>query len=264
MVDLVEIPDSHPRRASLLARGKLVDAAAAGLLADSAMIAHGRGEAFDYLLGERTSESAARAIREAARRLIVAKRPVISVNGNTVILAGKELVRLAAIIGCPIEVNLYYRTSERVSGLIGVLADLKGEVLTEEPPEDFNGDWLSSVDSVEILGEEEDGRIEGLEGPRSICSSNGIESSDVVLVPLEDGDRCEALVSLGKQVIAIDLNPLSRTAKTATVTIVDEVIRASEKLVSDALLDVEEAHEWDNEVVLREALEIMGSAMARF
>ena len=45
-----EIPDSHPRKASLLARAKLTEAAAEGLLAQSAMIAHGRGEAFDYLL----------------------------------------------------------------------------------------------------------------------------------------------------------------------------------------------------------------------
>jgi 4-phosphopantoate--beta-alanine ligase len=147
--------------------------------------------------------------------------------------------------------------------LIGVLEDLKSEVLSEEAPEGFNEDWFSSVSSVEILGDEEDGRIEGLEGPRSICSSNGIESSDVILVPLEDGDRCEALVSLGKKVIAIDLNPLSRTARAATVTIVDEVLRASKKLVSDALLIDEDVHDWDNEAALREALEIMGSAMSR-
>ena len=57
--------------------------------------------------------------------------------------------------------------------------------------------------------------------------TDGIEKADVVLVPLEDGDRCEALIALGKD-IAIDLNPLSRTSRTATVTIVDEV-RASEE-----------------------------------
>ena len=38
------IPDDHPRRESLLSRQKIVDAQAAGLLADSALIAHGRGE----------------------------------------------------------------------------------------------------------------------------------------------------------------------------------------------------------------------------
>jgi 4-phosphopantoate--beta-alanine ligase len=51
-------------------------------------------------------------------------------------------------------------------------------------------------------------------------------SADVILVPLEDGDRCEALVGMGKTVIAIDLNPLSRTARKATLTIVDELTRA--------------------------------------
>ncbi len=47
---MADIPASHPRRASLLRRKSLVDAAKLGLLADSALIAHGRGEAFDYLL----------------------------------------------------------------------------------------------------------------------------------------------------------------------------------------------------------------------
>ena len=31
--------------------------------------------------------------------------------------------------------------------------------------------------------------------------------ADTVLVPLEDGDRTEALVKMGKTVVAIDLNP---------------------------------------------------------
>jgi len=47
-----------------------------------------------------------------------------------------------------------------------------------------------------------------------------------MLVPLEDGDRAEALVKVGKVVIAVDLNPLSRTSRTATVSVVDEVTRA--------------------------------------
>ncbi|HJM17941.1 MAG TPA: phosphopantothenate/pantothenate synthetase [Candidatus Thalassarchaeaceae archaeon] len=260
---MAEIPENHPRRASLLARNKLVDAANDGLLAESAMIAHGRGEAFDYLLGERTTESAMKAIKEAASRLLLAKKPVISVNGNTVVLAGKELIRLAAVIGCPIEVNLYYRTTERVSGLLHFLEDLRNEVVIEDAPEGFNGDWRASVDSVILLGEEEDGRIEGLEGPRSVCSAKGIERSDVILVPLEDGDRCEALVSLGKQVIAIDLNPLSRTARKATVTIVDEVQRASKRLVNEAILSDGENSQWNNEKILREALDTMGSAVGR-
>jgi 4-phosphopantoate--beta-alanine ligase len=50
--------------------------------------------------------------------------------------------------------------------------------------------------------------------------------ADVAFVPLEDGDRTEALVKLGKRVIAVDLNPLSRTAQKATITIVDNIVRA--------------------------------------
>ena len=41
------IHEDHPRRDSLLSRQKIVDAQNKGLLADSALIAHGRGEAFD-------------------------------------------------------------------------------------------------------------------------------------------------------------------------------------------------------------------------
>jgi 4-phosphopantoate--beta-alanine ligase len=45
-------------------------------------------------------------------------------------------------------------------------------------------------------------------------------------VPLEDGDRTEALVAMGKFVITIDLNPLSRSARMADITIVDNIVRA--------------------------------------
>ncbi|HXW98858.1 MAG TPA: phosphopantothenate/pantothenate synthetase family protein, partial [Methanomicrobiales archaeon] len=62
--------------------------------------------------------------------------------------------------------------------------------------------------------------------PRALCLCEGIYAADTVLVPLEDGDRCAALVGMGKKVIAIDLNPLSRTARTYTLTIVDELTRA--------------------------------------
>ena len=52
-MDEIAADPSHPRYASLLMRRRLEIAAEKGMLADSAMIAHGRGEAFDYLLGER-------------------------------------------------------------------------------------------------------------------------------------------------------------------------------------------------------------------
>ena len=50
-MDEIAADPSHPRYASLLMRRRLEIAAEKGMLADSAMIAHGRGEAFDYLLG---------------------------------------------------------------------------------------------------------------------------------------------------------------------------------------------------------------------
>ena len=61
---MAEIPESHPRRKSLISRKTIVEATKKGLLADSAMIAHGRGEAFDYLLGEKTSEIAKLSIKK--------------------------------------------------------------------------------------------------------------------------------------------------------------------------------------------------------
>ena len=254
---MTEIPDSHPRKSSLLSRQKMVEAAKRGLLADSAMIAHGRGEAYDYLLGERTTESASLAIREAAARLLDADSPVISMNGNSTVLAGEEAIKIAAIVGCPVEVNIYYRTDERMSGLVRELESLKESLLATSPPED-----KEAISEVDILGMVSDGRIRGLEGPRSLCSARGIEKADVVLVPLEDGDRCEALIALGKEVIAIDLNPLSRTSRTATVTIVDEVSRALRGIVNE-LSGEPEPGPWDNEQVLRDALESMANASIR-
>ncbi len=50
-------------------------------------------------------------------------------------------------------------------------------------------------------------------------------------MPLEDGDRTEALRRMGKTVIAIDLNPLSRTSRAASITIVDNVVRAIPNMV---------------------------------
>ena len=80
-----------------------------------------------------------------------------------------------------------------------------------------------------------------------------------MLVPLEDGDRCEALVALGKQVLVIDLNPLSRTARMAHVTIVDEVTRAMTELCI-ALTEDPKVSDWDNNQSLRDALAIMAEA----
>ena len=253
------IPDSHPRKKSLESRQKIVDGNSMGVLADSAMIAHGRGEAFDYLLGEKTTESARAAIRESATRLSNARRPVISVNGNTVVLAGDGAIRLAAVLGCPIEVNIYYRTPSRIKGLISLLEELRLNVSQEDAPDGFDGDWKDSVEGVSLLGGSPNFKIEGLEGPRSNCTREGIGEADTILVPLEDGDRCEALISLGKEVLVVDLNPLSRSSRMATVTIVDEVSRAFETILSYLLDDSDYRQtDWDNRKSLKESLKEIG------
>jgi len=242
---------------SLIARQALADAASEGLLAESAMIAHGRGEAFDYLLGEETSESAQLAIREMAARLMTANNPVISVNGNTVVLAGPDLIRVAAVIGCPIEVNLYYRTPERVEGLLKRLKQQAEEVARGPAPDGWEGDWSEAVSSVALLGSSPDDTISDLDGPRSVCCREGIGRADTVLVPLEDGDRCEALIKLGKEVLVVDLNPLSRTAMTATVTVVDEVARVASILLIEVVKGDAKPTDWDNRAVLNDSLAVM-------
>ena len=247
-----DVPESHPRYASLMARKKMTDAAAAGMLAESALIAHGRGEAFDYLLGEKTCDAAEKAIRETSARMKSAERCVISVNGNAVALAGMELIVCAAVLNCPVEVNIYYRTPARMEALLSALEVQKKQAVQLYP------EIADRISTVPILGANPDGRIPNLEGPRANCHSNGILSADVILVPLEDGDRCEALIAMGKTVCVIDLNPLSRTARTASVTIVDELTRCVPILLKRLMEDGASLDDhWDNEKNLQDSLEIM-------
>lgn len=197
------IPPDHPRYRSLVARERLAACAREGVVTPEGLAAHGRGEAFDYLLGERTTESALLAERIAAAMLLAARSPVISVNGNTAALAAGSIAALQAASRARVEVNLFHRTEERVERITRLLESAGVEVLAgkAEP-------------------------LLPLSHPRALCLRDGIFSADTVLVPLEDGDRCAALVSMGKKVIAIDVNPLSRTARTATLTVVDELTRA--------------------------------------
>ena len=247
-----DVPESHPRYASLMARKKMTDAAAAGMLAESALIAHGRGEAFDYLLGEKTCDAAEKAIRETSARMKAAERCVISVNGNAVALAGMELIVCAAVLNCPVEVNIYYRTPARMEALLSALEVQKKQAVKLYP------EIADRISTVPILGANPDGRIPNLEGPRANCHSNGILSADVILVPLEDGDRCEALIAMGKTVCVIDLNPLSRTARTASVTIVDELTRCVPILLKRLMEDGGSLDDnWDNDKNLQDSLEVM-------
>nr|WP_160163156.1 phosphopantothenate/pantothenate synthetase family protein [Halorubrum saccharovorum] len=56
----------------------------------------------------------------------------------------------------------------------------------------------------------------------------------MVVVPLEDGDRAEALDAMGKTEIVIDLNPGSRSPRTADVPIIDNLIRAVPNVTAHA------------------------------
>ena len=181
-----------------------------------------------------------------------AEKPIISVNGNTVALAGPQLLACAAVLNCPVEVNIYYRTPERMKALLSAL-ELQREESTALYPE-----LSQQISVVPILGASPDGRIPTLDGPRANCHSDGILSADVILVPLEDGDRCEALVAMGKTVCAIDLNPLSRTARKATITIVDELTRCVSLLLEDLIAGhLMPSENWDNEQNLREVVSEM-------
>jgi 4-phosphopantoate--beta-alanine ligase len=210
---LTRLSRSHPRYLSLRLRARLADAALTGLVVPEGLIAQGRGEAFDYLLGERTTPSAGRAIRRAAEWLAAARRPVVSVNGNVAALAAKEIVALArARPGLGVEVNLFHRSPRRVALVAAALR-------------------AAGLDSA--MGLRPTARIRGLPSDRAAVDADGIFRADVCLVPLEDGDRTEALRALGKRVISIDLNPLSRTSQMADLPIVDELTRALRALARE-------------------------------
>ncbi len=238
------VPESHPRYASLMAREALVEALAAGYLAPQGLTAHGRGETFDYLLGETTTPPAQQATEAAACALVAAEHPVISVNGNVAALCPGAVAELQEASGAVVEVNLFHRTDERV-GLIT--------------------DRLEAHGCTEVLGTDPDETIPGLDSARGKVASQGIFRSDCVLVPLEDGDRTEALVAMGKRVISIDLNPLSRTARTASINITDNVVRALPNVAEavDELGDVPvdeleaRAGAFDNPACLGQALAVI-------
>ncbi|HEY5735532.1 MAG TPA: 4-phosphopantoate--beta-alanine ligase [Nitrosopumilus sp.] len=209
------IPKSHPRAKSLLIREKLVDGFDNGLVAKEGLLAQGRGEAFDYLLGEKTGKAAMQAIRAAAAQLLLAEMPVISVNGNIAALCPKQIVTLSKHVKAKLEVNLFYSNEKRKQAIIKTLKK--------------NG-------AKEILGSKitSSKKLPGIDSARRIVDKDGIFVADVVVVPLEDGDRTMALRKAGKTVITFDLNPLSRTSETANITIVDNVTRAIDLLIIES------------------------------
>lgn len=205
------IPKSHPRYASLLVRDRIVAGVRKGVTSPDGLIAHGRGEAFDYLIGEKTQPFAKSSIEAAAACLLLTRHPVISVNGNAAALCPKELVALSAVLGCPLEVNIFHASGKREKAIAACLMNHGAKTVL-----------LPGKDAV----------LEYLQSNRKYVNREGIFSADTVFVPLEDGDRARALIRNGKKVVTIDLNPLSRTAKAATVTIVDNITRALPLLIT--------------------------------
>jgi 4-phosphopantoate--beta-alanine ligase len=176
--------------------------------------------------------------------LLAARHAVISVNGNTAALAAREIAALQRASGADVEVNLFHRTEERIALITRLLEEHGARVLS---------------------GTAE--RLVPLSHDRALCLPQGIGDADVVLVPLEDGDRCAALRAMGKTVITVDLNPLSRTARTATLTIVDEVTRAIPAVTAAcASLDPGERDRLlatlDNTYLLRAAIDEMRERLA--
>ncbi|MFC7057688.1 4-phosphopantoate--beta-alanine ligase [Halovenus salina] len=201
----VDVPESHPRYESLLTRHRIEEGVEKGITSRQGLIAQGRGEAFDYLLGEETIPSADRAERAAAAQLLLAEKPVLSVNGNVAALVPKEIVELAEAVDADIEVNLFNRTEQRMEAIATHLREHGAD---------------------EVKGLAADARIPGLDHERAKVDADGIRAADVVLVPLEDGDRAAALAEMGKTEIVIDLNPRSRSTEVAAVPVVDNIIRA--------------------------------------
>ena len=207
-----EIPPTHPRAKSLIIREKLVEGFRNGIVVPEGLIAHGRGEAFDYLLGEKTTKYAYEAEKVAVCLLLLSSKPVISVNGNTAALCAKDLVSLSNITKSKIEVNLFHKSLTRSKAIARM---------------------LKKEDANEVLGLDAKLRstLRYISSNRKFVDKNGIMNSDTVFVALEDGDRTESLVKMGKKVISIDLNPLSRTAIASNVTIVDNIVRAMPNMI---------------------------------
>ncbi|RLM59705.1 phosphopantothenate/pantothenate synthetase [Halobellus sp. Atlit-31R] len=230
----IDVPESHPRYQSLLTRHRIEAGVEKGITSKQGLIAEGRGEAFDYLLGERTTPSADRAERAAAALLVLADHPVLSVNGNVAALVPGEMIELAAAVGADVEVNLFNRTEERMRAIADHLRE--------------HG---AAAAGVEIKGLTADARIPGLDHERAKVDADGIGAADVVLVPLEDGDRAEALAEMGKREIVIDLNPLSRSAQAAAVPIVDNILRAVPNVTEHAR-ELQDASDDELETIVRE------------
>ena len=238
------IPKSHPRYLSLKYRHKIIEGMKNLVVAEAGLIAHGRGECFDYILGEKTSISAKKAIKASIAAILLAKNPVISVNGNVAALIPNELVTLGKILKVPLEINLFYQKRGRVEAIQNILYKA-------------GANKLYGIDSSKMVD------LSGLESNRRKVEL--IADADTVMVPLEDGDRTEILKKLNKNVIAVDLNPLSRTSIWADITIIDNIIRVIPEMIKNTpeLMKLEEkqlrniVEKFDNKKNIKDSLDLI-------
>ncbi|MFX1517742.1 MAG: phosphopantothenate/pantothenate synthetase [Promethearchaeota archaeon] len=245
-----EVPKNHPRYESLVTREKVIEGMHQKVVAEAGLIAHGRGEAFDYILGESSPAFALKQEKLAVINMLLATHPVISVNGNVAVLCSEDIVQLSQILDAPLEINLFYRRPERENAIKSVLETAGAQNIFGIDPS-----------KQEIIPE--------ISHQRRIVDSRGIGRSDCVFVPLEDGDRTMALRKLGKDVVTVDLNPLSRTSLAATVSITNNVIRAIKEMVSFTIAYKkmntsqleEEKKQFENRALLQEALRFMSSRL---
>ena len=241
MID--KIPQTHPRASSLIIREKLVDGFRNGIVVPHGLIAHGRGEAFDYLLGEKTTKYAYEAEKAAVCLLLLSSKSIISINGNTAVLCAKDLVTLSNVTKSRIEINLFHRSRARTNAIASI---------------------LRKEDAFDLLGLDNKLKtiVSGVSSNRKYVDKDGIMNSDTIFLALEDGDRTESLVRMGKKVISVDLNPLSRTAIASDITIIDNIVRAIPNMVkiSEQLVKKDKSYllqlikNFDNKENLRKSL----------
>jgi 4-phosphopantoate--beta-alanine ligase len=242
----IEVPRDHPRYESLAIREKIIEGMHDKIVAEAGLIAHGRGEAFDYILGEKTPEFALKQEELAVITLLLSNRPIISVNGNVAILCPIDIIKLSKELNAPLEINLFYRTRDRELAISKILKKAGAKII-------FGIEKQYQTTIPEISHQ------------RRIVDSRGIAISDCVFVPLEDGDRAHALRQMGKEIVTVDLNPLSRTSLAASVSITNNIIRAVREMVSftdkwkgKSRKELELAKsEFNNVKLLQEALKFM-------
>ena len=216
---MTDVPRSHPRYLSLKMRDDIVAGVTNGVTSIHGLIAHGRGEAFDYLLGESTQDFAEDAIVAAAALMLLSAHPVVSVNGNAAALVPHEMAQLGQALGAPLEVNIFHASKERETAIRNHMAE--------------HG-------APDVLMPTPHATLDFIESNRRFVNPAGSYRADTIFVPLEDGDRCQALVKMGKSVITVDLNPMSRTSRTSTISIVDNVVRAL-PLLNEHIKELEQA-----------------------